>query len=188
MPLGLQCAPWKWKFVLLNWCGCEGLLGRKSRLGGRSLISRIFRVSPGFHAQRRPQSAFVSAQVEAHAADVAIGISAPQAGAEHSIHRAANLGLDQGLVHRQYRRQRRHAEFGHVQVNVCAAGLPERNALSQCQRAKRQTGLQQAPPRGAGPNPAARAEEGLLSGHDPAPREMPGAYPLTAFGKWATNY
>ena len=21
MPLGLQCAPWKWKFVLLNWCG-----------------------------------------------------------------------------------------------------------------------------------------------------------------------
>jgi hypothetical protein len=48
MPLGLQCAPWKWKFVWLNWCGCEGLLGRISRLGGRSLISRIFRVSPGF--------------------------------------------------------------------------------------------------------------------------------------------
>ena len=48
MPLGLQCAPWKWRFVLLNWCGCEGLLGRISRLGGRSLMSRIFRVSPGF--------------------------------------------------------------------------------------------------------------------------------------------
>jgi len=29
MPLGLQCAPWKWKFVLLNWCGCEGLPGSR---------------------------------------------------------------------------------------------------------------------------------------------------------------
>src|SRR5262249_26301600 len=34
------------------------------------------------HAQRRDQPAFVAAQVEAHAADVAIGVAAAQAGAE----------------------------------------------------------------------------------------------------------
>ena len=45
----------------------------------------------GLHAQRRPQPAFVSAQVEAHAADVAIGVGASQAGAEHAVRRAADL-------------------------------------------------------------------------------------------------
>src|SRR5262249_61254633 len=48
VPLGLQCAPWKCRFVLLNWCGYEVMVGGRSRLGGRSLMSRIFRLSPGF--------------------------------------------------------------------------------------------------------------------------------------------
>jgi hypothetical protein len=39
--------------------------GQISRLGGRSLMSRIFRVSPGFIRQRRLQPAFVSAQAKA---------------------------------------------------------------------------------------------------------------------------
>ena len=39
-------------------------------------MSSIFRVSPGFMRQRRAQPAFVSAQVEARAADIAIGIGA----------------------------------------------------------------------------------------------------------------
>jgi hypothetical protein len=82
------------------------------------------------HAQRRPQRAFVSAQVEAHAADVAIGVGASQAGAEHTVRRAADLGLDQGLVHRRHNRQGRHADFGHVSVR--AAGLPQRSAPAQC--------------------------------------------------------
>jgi hypothetical protein len=89
---------WKWKFVWLNWCGCEGLLGRISRLGGRSLISRIFRGLARLHAQRRTQPAFVSAQVEARATDVAIGVGAAQAGAEHTVRRTAALGLDQRLA------------------------------------------------------------------------------------------
>jgi hypothetical protein len=96
------------------------------------------------HAQRRTQPAFVAAQVEAHAADVAVGVGAAQAGAEHAVDGAADLGLDQRLVHRRYNRQLRRAEFRHVGVR--AAGLPQRSALAQCQRADRQAGLQQAAP------------------------------------------
>jgi hypothetical protein len=96
------------------------------------------------HAQRRAQPAFVSAQVEADAADVAIGIGAAQAGAEHAVEGAADLGLDQRLVHRRHNRQLRRARFGHVGVR--AARLPQRSALAQCQRADRQAGLQHAAP------------------------------------------
>jgi len=79
-------------------------------------------------------------------ADVAIGVGASQAGTEHPIRRAADLGLDERLVHRRHNRQLRHAEFGHVGVRVRAVGLPQRSALAQCQRANRQTALQQASP------------------------------------------
>ncbi len=96
------------------------------------------------HAQRRAQPAFVSAEVEARAADVAIGIGAAQAGAEHTVDGAADPGLDQWLVHRRHNRQLRHAEFG--RVGVRAAGLTQRSARGQCQRADRQAGLQQAAP------------------------------------------
>jgi hypothetical protein len=161
MPLGLQCAPWKCKFVLLNWCGCEGLLGGISRFGGRPLMSRTFRV-----AQRRSEPAFVGAYVEAHAADVAIGVSASQAGAKHAVRRAADLGLDERLVHGRHNRQVRHAEFGHMGVRL--VGLPQRSTLPQRQRAERQARLQHAPPRGTRSKPLARAEEPLLFGHDPA--------------------
>jgi hypothetical protein len=57
---------------------------------------------------------------------------------------ATDLGLDQRLVHGRDNRQLRHAEFGHVDVR--AAGLSQRDALAQCQRADRQAGLQQAAP------------------------------------------
>jgi len=73
-----------------------------------------------------------------------IGVGASQAGVEHTVRRAADLGLDQGLVHRRHNRQGRHADFGHVSVR--AAGLPQRSAPAQCQRANRQAGLQQAAP------------------------------------------
>jgi hypothetical protein len=39
----------------------------------------------------------------------------------------------------RYSRNLRHAEFGDVDVR--AAGLPERSALAHCQRADRQAGL-----------------------------------------------
>ena len=93
MPLGLQCAPWKWKFVLLNWCGCEGLPGEEIAVGRQVVYEPDLQGLAGLHAQCRPQPAFVSAQVEAHAADVAIGVGASQAGAEHTVRRAADLGL-----------------------------------------------------------------------------------------------
>jgi hypothetical protein len=96
------------------------------------------------HAQRRGKPAFVAAQVEAKAADVAIGIGTTQAGAQLSVRRAAGLRLDQRLIHRRRNRQVRHTEFGHVGVR--AAALSQRSALAQCQRADRQTGLQQAAP------------------------------------------
>ena len=57
MPLGLQWAPWKWKFVLLNWCGMAMFRGIGSRLGGNSLVSRIFSVSPGFMRRVGPYGA-----------------------------------------------------------------------------------------------------------------------------------
>jgi hypothetical protein len=141
MPLGLQCAPWKWKFVLLNWCGCEGLPG--SIPVGRQVVDEPhLQGFPRLHAQRRAQPAFVTAQVEAHAADVAIGVGAAQAGAEHAVDGAADLGLDHRLVHRRHNRRLRHPEFVHVDVR--AVGLPQRSAPAQCQRADRQAGLQQA--------------------------------------------
>ena len=46
--------------------------------------------------------------------------------------RAADLGLDQGLVHRRHNRRRRYTEFGHVHMSMRATGLPERSALPQC--------------------------------------------------------
>jgi hypothetical protein len=98
----------------------------------------------GLHAQRRGQPAFVAAQVEAKAADVAIGVGATQAGAQLSVRRAAGFGLDQRLVHRGHNRQVRHTEFGHVGVR--AAALPQRCTPAQCQRADRQAGLQQTAP------------------------------------------
>jgi hypothetical protein len=71
-------------------------------------------------------------------------------GAEHTVGGTAELGLDQRLVHRRHNRQLRHAEFGHVGVHaavgVRVAGLPERSAPAQRQRADRQAGLQQAAP------------------------------------------
>jgi hypothetical protein len=139
MPLGLQCAPWKWKFVLLNWCGCEGVAGQDIAVGRQVVDKPNLQGLARLHAQRRTQPAFVSAQVEACAADIAIGVGAAQAGAEHTIRRAADLGLDQRLVHCRHNRQLCHAEFGHVGVR--AAGLPQRSALAQCQRADRQAGL-----------------------------------------------
>jgi hypothetical protein len=77
-------------------------------------------------------------------------VGAAQAGAEHTIRRAADLGLDQRLVHRRHNRQLCHAEFGHVGVR--AAGLPQRSALAQCQRANRQAGLQKAAREACGPS------------------------------------
>jgi hypothetical protein len=77
-----------------------------------------------------------------------IGIGAAQAGVEHAVDGAADLGLDQRLVHRRHDRRLRHAELGHVGVR--AAGLPQRSPRAQRQRADRQAlqqaGLQQAAP------------------------------------------
>ena len=67
-------------------------------------------------------------------------MGAAQTGANHTVGGTADLRLDQRLVHRRHNRQLRHAEFGHVGVR--AAGLPQRSALAQCQRADRQAGLQ----------------------------------------------
>ena len=124
----------------------RGVAGQDIAVGRQVIDEPDLQRFARLHAQRRPQPAFVSAQVEAHAADVAIGVYATQTSAEHAIHRAANLGLDQRLVHRRHHRRRRHAELGHVHMSVRATGLPERSALAQCQRAKRQAGLQQAAP------------------------------------------
>jgi hypothetical protein len=65
---------------------------------------------------------------------------------------------------------------------VRVAGLPQRSALAQSQRADRQAGLQHAAPRDMRPKPAARAEQSLLFGHDPAPREMRASSPRVSPG------
>ena len=95
MPLGLQCAPWKWKFVLLNWCGCE-VAGQDIAVGRQVVDKPNLQGLARLHAQRRTQPAFVSAQVEACAADVAIGVGAAQAGAEHTVRRGRTSGSTSG--------------------------------------------------------------------------------------------
>ena len=141
MPLGLQCAPWS-ESSCVELVRMRGVAGQYVAVGRHVVDELDLQGLARVHAQRRAQPAFVSAQVEARAADIAIGIGAAQAGAEHTVDGAADPGLDQWLVHRRHNRQLRHAEFGHVGVR--AAGLPERSALAQCQRADRQAGLQQA--------------------------------------------
>jgi hypothetical protein len=128
------------------------VLMRKRRIGrpqvavGRQVVDEAnLQGFARLQAQGRRQAALVGPQIEPHAADVAIGVGAAQAGAEHAVRRAPGLGLDQRLVHRRHDCRLRDAELGHV-VGVRAAGLSQCRALAQGQRADRQAGLQQAAP------------------------------------------
>ncbi len=126
-------------------------LVRKRGVGGQDIavgrqvvdeadLERLARL----HAQRRAQPALVRAQVEAKAADVAIGVGAAQAGAEHAVRRAPDLGLDQRLVHRRHDRRRGDAELGHVGVR--ADGLRQGEARRERGGAEDQTAVQHATP------------------------------------------
>ena len=117
-------------------------------------------VAVGRHVVGKPdlqRLARLHAQVEAKAADVAIGVGAAQLGAEHPVGRAADFRLDQRLVHGRRSRRVRQAGIGHVVV-VRAVGLPQRSASTESQSADRQAGPQQATTRRMRPEPAARAE------------------------------
>ena len=127
------------------------VLMRKRRVGRRQVaVGRQVVDEPDlerfarFHAQGRRQAALVGPQIETHAADVAIGIGAAQAGAEHAVRRAADLGLDQRLVHRRHDRHRRDAELGHVGVR--AGGLRQGEARRERGGAEYQAAVQQATP------------------------------------------
>ena len=67
------------RVVELVWM--RGIAGRDIAVGRQVVDEPDFQGLAGLHAQCRGQPTFVGAQVEAHAADVAIGVSASQAGA-----------------------------------------------------------------------------------------------------------
>ena len=74
----------------------------------------------------------------------ALPVLVAQQGIDLVIANAENATDGSGLTIKDYR-QLRQAELGHV-MDVRAAGLPERSAPAQCQRANRQAGLQHAAP------------------------------------------
>ena len=106
------------------------VLMRKRRVGRRQVaVGRQVVGEPDLHGFARlqtqggRQATLVGAQIETHAADVAIGKGAAQAGAEHAVRRAADLRLDKRLVHRRYDRHARDAEFRaceHARAATCA--------------------------------------------------------------------
>jgi hypothetical protein len=171
MPLGPQCAvEMQVRVVELVWM--RGIAGRDIAVGRQVADEPDFQGLAGLHAQCRGQPAFVGAEVEAHAADVAIGVSASQAGAEHAVRRAADLGLDERLVHGRRNRQVRHAEFGHV--GVCIVGLPQRSTLPQRQRAERQPACSTPLREARGPSHWLAPTNLCSLAMIPPPREMPG--------------
>ena len=78
------------------------------------------------HAQRGSwRAALVTAQIEALAPDVAIGVGAAQAGAEHAVRRPTRLRLDQRLIHRRHDRRLRKAEIA-THIGMGSHGLAQR--------------------------------------------------------------
>ena len=96
IPSGLTCTPWKWKFVVLKWCGKHHI--DRHRIGvGRQIVDEADAQDvAGPHAERRARDgSFVGSQVQAIAADLLVGIADVQGRSQFSVHRAADFRLNQ---------------------------------------------------------------------------------------------
>ena len=112
----------------------RGVAGHVVAIGREVVDETNFQCLARLHAQRRSwRPAFVAAQIEAFALDMAIGVGAAQAGAEQAIRRLAHLGLDQRLIHRWYDRRLRKAEIG-AHTGMSFHELAQRSAPAQSQR------------------------------------------------------